>query len=107
MEITLDYTFADPAETTIAELAEGDFIVSVPTQDGLRGYTLNSAVRDISEDRWDLYEQRIGRRGRMSVAAREFTTQYHKGVRIAYPSSFKVIARKRMPNSEKKERPSP
>ncbi len=93
---TPEATFADPAETTIADLKSGDFVVLVPTQSGVRGVRFNSGVKTVTDvDMWASNWGRSNGRGRSRtpVASRKFTFNMGGSETWDFPASFTVIAR--------------
>lgn len=86
--------FADDAETmTVADLNDGDFLVTVPTQNGLRGCRVESGVTALDEDHtWGV---RSGyRRPLIPIPARRFRTL--SGAILSLPSSATVTVRRRL-----------
>lgn len=88
--------FADEPETiNVADLRDGDFLVSFPTQRGIRGYTVNSGVTALDDDptTWGI---RAAYRSRtvFPVAARRFRTL--TGVTLSLPCEHSVIVRRRL-----------
>lgn len=88
--------FADEETTiSVAELNDGDFLVSFPTQRGIRGYTVNSGVTALDDDSttWGI---RAAYRSRtvFPVAARRFRTL--TGVGLTLPCEHNVVVRRRL-----------
>jgi hypothetical protein len=86
--------FADQPETiTVADLRDGDFLVSFPTQRGIRGYAVNSGVTELEADHtWGVrpgYRQRL-----IPTEARHFRTL--TGVGLSLPSDCTVVVRRRL-----------
>lgn len=88
-----EITFSEPHEVRIRDLRPGDFVVEVPTQEGIRGYKISSAVKAISLSTGGEYRQSNGyRRRRTPVETWQVSFVSHK-VTILYPARFTCIAR--------------
>lgn len=84
--------FSEEETTTIGELREGDFLVSVPAFRGIRGYRINSGVTEITyDDSW--VERGYGRAG-FPVPGRLFRTL--SGGLLSYPDAAPCVVRRRL-----------
>jgi hypothetical protein len=85
----------EPATISVAELNDGDFLVSFPAQRGIRGYTVNSGVTALDDDHttWGI---RAAYRSRtvFPVAARRFRTL--TGVTLSLPCEHSVVVRRKL-----------
>jgi hypothetical protein len=89
------YEYAEAATVTIADLKAGDFVVSIPTQMGIRGYRVNSGIREITDSRFGTWKMGPPRRKcPVESRAMRFLSDLP---RVDYPSDCTVIVRKRLP----------
>lgn len=86
-----------PAETiTVADLAAGDFVVSIPAQAGTRGARVNSGVADITPPRAGRWYTRSRPRGpRQPVASRRIRFLDSGLASLDVPCTHQVVARRR------------
>ena len=92
------HAFGPPEEITVGQLRVGDFVVEIPTQGGILGVKVNSAVTSTTVD-YDRYKMSTGyRRPRVSVTSRRLTfaavpTGHY------WPDSFTCTVRRPEPTS--------
>lgn len=87
-------TFAPAARITVAEIAPGDFVEVVPTQQGIRGTRFDCTV-GVTTTTMDAYVVRTGRRGASwPVEAVTITPANTALVGVTYPSTFIAVVRK-------------
>jgi hypothetical protein len=86
-----EITFADAAEMTIADLREGDYVIVIPTQMGIRGVVANSGIKAITEPSYGTWRIR-----RMPVASRQIRFMSGSGETYDYPGDCTVTARCRI-----------
>ncbi len=86
--------FADETITiTVADLNDGDFLVTVPSQNSLRGLKVESGVTALDEDHtWGVRSGR--RRPLIPIPARRFRTL--SGAVLSLPSEATVTVRRRL-----------
>lgn len=84
-----------PAETiTVAGLAVGDWVVEVPTQQGVRGTTVKSGVRDLRAD-WGTWRRSAGyRRPKLAIESRVIMFCDPHVAAVNYPADFAVAVRR-------------
>jgi len=79
---------------TVSDLKPGDFVITIPTQNGVRGIRVNSGIRTVSDD-WDTWTCSSGpRRPRISQLSRELRFNDAKLGSVNVPASFAVQARR-------------
>jgi hypothetical protein len=86
-----DPVFAESATVRVGDLKVGDFLETVPTQEGVRGTRFNSAVREIQDD------SSFWRSGYSAVRSKSFyvLAQRTDNIRYVYPDHFVCTARVR------------
>lgn len=82
--------FGEPETIEVSALAVGDFVVSFPTQRGIRGVRLDAIVERLDDwtGRWD---ERVGRRGRLPVLSRRVATRLGT---IDVPADCSIVVRR-------------
>lgn len=90
---TAEIEFGDPETITVGELAEGDFVISVPAQGRYRGYNIRSAVKQITDRPQGWYEQTRPRGPKFPIPSRvlSFVSAADK---IDVANSFQVRVRR-------------
>jgi hypothetical protein len=84
-----------PAETiTVGDLAEGDFVVSMPAQYRVRGYRINSGVREIGPAGYHGWKYGPPRR-KTAVRSRRVTFLDRELGALDVPVYHEVIVRRR------------
>jgi hypothetical protein len=86
--------FGDPETITVADLAPGDFVVQVPTQRGMRGFRVNSAVREMRDDHGSWTASTGYRRPRQSMRSRVIMWLDRTTAAVNLPLAFHVEVRR-------------
>lgn len=84
--------FGAPETITVADLAAGDFVISLPPHNGVRGARVNSGVREITDARYGRWKQ-SGRGGRQ-LLSRRFTFHDRDQAALDVPADHPVIVRR-------------
>lgn len=84
-------SFTPAEQISIRDLRAGDFVESIPAQQGCRASQPMSALTSSVAD-WERWSQRIGRRGRMSIESRDM--RFAAGAHLNVPADFVAIARR-------------
>lgn len=84
--------FGAPETITVADLAVGDFVISLPPHNNVRGARVNSGVREISAVHYDRWKQ-SGRGGRR-LPSRRFTFHDRDLTALDVPTDHPVIVRR-------------
>jgi hypothetical protein len=85
-----------PAETiTAGELAQGDFVISLPAHAGIRGFRANSAVAEISAPAFGKWRTRKAGRWALPIQSRQISFLDRSLAAINVPLDHPVIVRRR------------
>lgn len=94
---TGEVAFGEPEPVTVADLRQGDFVVAFASQGGIRGYRVNSGIREISDPATGRWSRRSRPRGpAMPVPSRSIRFLDPEVTALNLPCDHVVITRRRL-----------
>ena len=94
---TGEIQFGEAETITVDQLVTGDFVVAFPTQAGIRGYRVNSGIREISAPAYGRWAMSGGRgRPRRQILSRKIRFLDANCGGVDLPLTHEIIVRRQI-----------